>query len=123
MSTNPLNDIAPWPETEDEVTADTLGRHLAVWAWAHRTHRKTATTDTDREWATSETVNLFSVAKVLRALQVAAPETADEVAKDLWSDLFGGAAVDEWLHAWLTEYGIDPVRVDAAAADLMREAA
>lgn len=123
MSTNPLNDIAPYPATEDEVTAESLARHLTVTAWAHRTHRKNATSSTDREWATSEIVNTFGIVSLLRALQAVAPETADEAAKDLWLAWEDGGSVDEWLHAWLTGFGIAPERVDAAAADLMRDAA
>ena len=117
-----LNDIAPWPRTEDEVTADSLGRHLTVTAWAHRTHRKNAT-GTDREWATSEIVNTFGIVSVLRALQAVAPQAADEAAKNLWSAWDDGGSVYELLHSWLTEYGIDPGRVDATANDLMRDAA
>lgn len=123
MSTNPLNDIAPWPRSEDEVTAESLTRFLVVQAWAHRTHRRTATSDIDREWATSEIVNSFGIAWLLRALQSVAPGTADEAAKDLWSAWSDGGAVDEWLHAWLTGFGIDPARVDAVAGELAREAA
>lgn len=120
---NPLNDIAPWPRTEDEATADSLGRFLVVQAWAHRTHRRTATSDTDREWATSEIVNSFGIAWALRALQSVAPDTADEAARDLWLAWEDGAAVEEWLWSWLTGFGIDPAGVDAVAGELAREAA
>lgn len=123
MTTNPLNSIAPYPQTETDVTADSLARHLTVQAWAQRTHRQNATDPTDREWATSEIVTLFAVVKLLRALQAVAPETADEVARDLWSDWEDGGSVGEWLHSWLRDFGIDPERVNAAAAELMRDAA
>lgn len=123
MSTNPLNDIAPYPRSVDEVTAYSLGRHLAVQAWVQRTHRRTATSGTDWEWSTSEIVNLFAIVWLLRALQAVAPETADEAAKDLWLAWEDGGALGEWLHAWLVGFGIDPARVDAVADELAREAA
>lgn len=120
---NPLNEIAPYPRSESEVTAESLGRHLTVQAWAHRTHRQSATSLADREWATSEVVNLFGIASFLRALQAVAPETADEAAKNLWLAWDDGGAIDEWLHTWLVGFGIDPERVNAAASDAMRDAA
>lgn len=121
--TNPLYEIAPYPRSESEVTAEALGRHLTVQAWAHRTHRKNATSPADREWATSEIVNLFGIVSFLRALQAVAPETADEAAKNLWLAWDDGGAIDEWLHTWLQGFGIDPKRVNAAASDAMRDAA
>lgn len=121
MST--LNDIAPYPTTVDEVTADSLGRYLAVRGWAHLTHRKYATSSTDREWVTSEIVDTFGIVSVLRALQAVDEGKADEAAKGVWSAWDDGAAVGEWLHSWLTGYGIDPERVDAAALNVMRDAA
>lgn len=123
MSTNPLNELAPYPRTVEEVTAESLSRHLTVTAWAHRTHRKTAISSTDREWATSEIVSNFGIVSVLRALQAVDEVKADEAAKGLWSAWDDGAAVGEWLHAWLTGFGIAPELVDAAASNLMRDAA
>ncbi|TDD97593.1 hypothetical protein [Actinomadura rubrisoli] len=115
-----LNDLAPWPATEADVTAESLARYLAVRAQAHQTHRKTASSPEGREWATSATVDMFGLVKLLRILQEVAPETADEAAKGLWSDWQDGAPVDEWLWSWLTEYGIDPEAVNRAAVDLSR---
>jgi len=123
MSTNPLNDIAPYPRSVDEVTAYSLGRHLAVQAWVQRTHRRTATSGTDWEWSTSEIVNLFAIVWLLRALQAVAPETADEAAKDLWLAWEDGGAVREWLWSWLTAAGIDPGQVTAVASGLPQEVA
>lgn len=123
MSTNPLNDIAPYPRTADEVTAESLARSLTVQAQANWTRMVNAGPAPEAHAAANRLVDVFGTVKVLKALQAVAPETADEVALDLWSDSLDGAAMGEWLWAWLTEYGIDPVRVDAAVADLMREAA
>lgn len=118
MTTNPLNNLAPYPRSVDDVTADSLGRYLAVQAWAHHTHRPT-----DREQTAAETADLFGLAWLLRTLKVVAPETADEAAKDLWLAWEDGGAVREWLWTWLIGAGIDPEEVTAAATDLAQEAA
>ncbi|WP_329521198.1 hypothetical protein [Spirillospora sp. NBC_01491] len=115
MSTSPLNELAPYPRTEAEVTADALVRNLAVWAYANRSRRRAATTAAERDAATAEIVNLYGIVKVLRALQTLAPDAADEVARGVWRDWEDGAAVDEWLSLWLAGYGIEPSAVDDAA--------
>lgn len=123
MSTNPLNDIAPYPRRESEVTAESLARSLMVQAQANR-HRMIH--DRTADGAVSggnRLVDVYGVVKLLKALQTVAPAVADEVARDLWSDWEDGATVTEWLHAWLTSAGIDPERVNAAASELMRDAA
>ena len=129
MSTNPLNDLAPYPRTADEATADAMARHLTVTAQ----YRK-ALIDSLVDCRTAEertryldSVGLMiaehSLAKTLRALIEHAPDHADEVARRVWTAWEDGGAIAEDLHAWLTEYGIDPGRVDAAVNDLMRDAA
>lgn len=123
MSTNPLNDIAPYPRHEAEATADALARNLTVVAQFNWRRMLDTDTGEDTRAATNLLVNLYGIVKVLKALQAVAPETADEVARDLWADWQDGGALGEWLHAWLRDFGIDPEQVNAAAADLMRDAA
>lgn len=120
---NPLNDLAPYPRRESEVTAESLVRSLMVQAQANR-HRMFY--DRDANGAVSggnRLIDVYGVVKLLKVLQTVAPDVADEAARDLWSDWHDGAAVGEWLHAWLLGAGIDPERVNAAAADVMRDAA
>jgi hypothetical protein len=121
--TNPLNDLAPYPRTEQDATADAVARNLTVVAQFNWRRMLDTETGEDTRSATNLLVNLYGIVKVLKALQAVAPETADEVARDLWGDWQDGGVLGEWLHAWLTEYGIDPERVNATAASLMREAA
>ena len=123
MSTNPLNDIAPYPRRESDATADALARNLTVIAQSNWRRMLDTEMGEDTRSATNLLVNLYGIVKLLRALQAVAPETADEVARGLWGDWQDGGVLGEWLHAWLTEYGIAPERVDAAANDLMRDAA
>src|SRR5690242_7382838 len=129
MSTNPLKDIAPYPRTVDEATAEAMARHLAVTA-----QYRMAASDRLVDCHTPEqkaryldSVGLMiaehSLVKMLRALMEHAPDHADEVARRVWTGWEDGAVIAEDLHSWLTEYGIDPGRVAAAANDLMREAA
>lgn len=128
---NPLDELAPWPRSEDEVTAESLARHLTVQAQKHRLQAKAAARQIEcRECATavsskagSDLTDVYGLVKALKALQAVAPATADEVARDLWADWHDGGALGEWLHAWLVGFGIDPARVDAVAGEMAREAA
>lgn len=118
-----LNEIAPYPRSESEVTAESLVRSLMVQAQANR-HRMFY--DRDANGAVpggARLIDVYGVVKLMKVLQTVAPDVADEVARDLWSDWHDGAAVGEWLHAWLLGAGIDPERVNAAASDAMRDAA
>lgn len=123
MSTNPLNEFAPWPRTAAEVTAESLARSLTVQAQANWTRMLSAGPASEAHTAANRVIDVYAIVKLLKTLQAVAPDTADEVARDLWSDLRDAVSIGEWLHSWLTEYGIDPERVDAAASHLMREAA
>ena len=120
---NPLNDFAPYPTREQDVTATSLARNLTVVAQLNWQRMLDTEKSDDTRAATNLMVNLFGIVKVLKALQSVAPATADEVARDLWSDWEDGGAVGEWLHAWLRGFGIDPERVNATASELMRDAA
>jgi hypothetical protein len=92
---NPLNDLAPYPRTESEVTAESLLRSLMVQAQANR---QRMIYDRDANGAVSGGNRLIDVYGLVKLLK-------------------------EWLHAWLVGAGIDPERVNAAAADAMRDAA
>lgn len=123
MSTNALNGIAPYPTREQDATADSLARNLTVVAQLNWQRMLDTEKAEDIRAATGLMVNLFGIVKVLKALQSVAPETADEVARDLWADWEDGGSVGEWLHSWLRDFEIDPERVQAAAVELMRDAA
>ncbi|MEV4672691.1 hypothetical protein AB0K34_13635 [Actinomadura sp. NPDC049382] len=123
MTTNLLKTIAPYPLHESEVTADALARNLTVVAQLNWQRMLDTETAEETRAATNLMVNLFGIVKLLKALQTVAPETAEEVARDLWSDWEDGGSVGEWLHSWLTGFGIDPEQVNAAATDLIRDAA
>lgn len=118
-----LNEIAPYPRSESEVTAESLARSLMVQAQANWHRMLTAATTAESREATNRLVDVYGQVALLKALQAVAPETADEAARDLWADWEDGGAIGERLHGWLTAAGIDPERVNAAAVDAMRDAA
>lgn len=120
---NPLNELAPYPRRESEVTAESLARSLLVQAQANRHRMIRGRAPGDAVAGANRLVDVYGVVKLLKVLQTVAPDAADAVARDLWSDWHDGAAVGEWLHAWLSGAGIDPDAVNAAAADLMWDAA
>jgi hypothetical protein len=126
---NHLNDLAPYPRSVDEATAETLIRHLAVSAQYRMTVNDTLVDcrTPDERTRYLDNVGLLigehSLAKALRALIEHAPAQADEVAKQVWVAWEDGATIAEDVSAWLTGFGIDPDAVNVAAADAMRDAA
>lgn len=124
MTTNPLDKFAPYPRSEDEVTADALARHVAVSAQRRRVIIDRLMVDTSPDAGARRMdqigvlINEYGVVKLLRALVEHAPEEADGYAKRLWGAWHDGASVDEGLWEWLTEYGIDPEAVSRVAGEM-----
>ena len=136
MSTNPLTDIAPYPLTEASATAEAIAKHLTAQAYltsgvafeaAREAFTPGAESDPEKVRAYGEvaarSMDQFGAVYLLRALVQHAPDKVEEVARGLWECWRDGGAMPEFLYDWLTEYGIDPGRVDAAATNLMRDAA
>jgi hypothetical protein len=101
--------LALYPASADEVTADRLAASLAVSAQ----RRYLATIDAPELDRTA--MNLFvkewGVIYLLRETQERmGVDAADRLARDLWQAWEGGE-LGEYLHEWLTEYGIDPKTV------------
>jgi hypothetical protein len=126
MST-PLNDLAPWPATEAEVTAETLLKHLTVCASAreHETGRlaqkalaNDPTAEDVRRYSESFEVLAarFGVVFLLRQIQQqSSQDWADEVARHLWSLWQDGGSIPEFLWDWTAGYGIDPEQLETLA--------
>lgn len=129
--------FAPYPRDEDDVTAVSLARHMAVGAqvahsrifpsiYARDAAEGPGGAEKDSPAAKQaaelhhltlvNAINEFAIVRLLRALVEHAPEQADVVAKDLWSAWEDGGATGEWIWEWLTEYGIDPEAINAAVA-------
>ena len=127
-----LDEFAPWPETEEDVTAEALAKHLAVSAQARIGQIDDLMQDGSeagqRLYMTTIGlfVNEYGTVRALRALIgvfVDAPHHADEVARDLWRDWNDGGSMGERLWHWLSEdYGIDPDEVTEAARQSRDEA-
>lgn len=115
-----FNDLAPWPETVEQATAETLAKNLAVYGLANQQRLLdalgTGDSDSVQLEAIPHIVNAYGLVKLLRALGECDRDRADEVARGLWADWDAGDSLGEWLWEWLTEYGIDPKRVAEVAA-------
>lgn len=117
-----VDDIAPYPRTEQDVTAEVLVRRAAVEAVfrhqrAQRHCLQAAATGTkaDLQMSNESVAALFAElgnVLLLRALVEHAPEQADAVAREFWHVLADGSDIDAWLGEWLTEYGVDPEAVN-----------
>lgn len=102
--------LAPYPTSADEVTAESLVRHLAVQAYRTNARIMTASGIDRNEMA--RFVYEFGCVFLLReALAHLGPVDADEVARQLWEIWDDGSSLGEFLHEWLTEFGIDPEQV------------
>lgn len=130
------DEFAPYPRTEDTVTADKLARSMAVAAQVAYTLVDATMGDRDAaegpggvhadtplakalgkvaRLTTSNTVERYGIVRLLRALIEHAPEHADEVARDLWQAWNDGSTLGEETWEWLAEYGIDADAVTQVA--------
>ncbi len=118
-----IADLAPYPEREEDVTADGMARY---WAAFCQLHHRMAMDHPDRDKAMKSlgmVVAYYGVTYLLRELEErAGTRQADEVAKILWSEWAAGSGIgsDVWL--WLTdEYDIDPHRINRIAAQIIAD--
>ncbi len=105
---------APYPQFSDDVTADSLARHLAVSA---QHNQKALDADVLDKNAMKAFVYQWGLVFLLREIQErAGVAVADRLARNLWINWEDGSGLGEWLWEWLTEWGIDPKSISADAA-------
>jgi hypothetical protein len=111
-----LNDIAPWPRTEAEATAEAVMKALAVSAWARqaRIHDMPKVDDTYRAQI-GILVNEYGVIRLLKLLGDFHKDVADDAAREVWAEWEAGDGIHEWLWEWLTGWGINPAEVAEVA--------
>lgn len=120
---NALDKIAPYPQREEDVTADVMAAHFAAFALMHQAlvlnHLDHKNDRADYMRSIGHAVSYYGLASLLRQVKRhAGAEKADEVAKALWEAWEDGSSIGEWCWEWLTEYGIDPEAVQKAAAEV-----
>jgi hypothetical protein len=114
-----LNDIAPYPKTAEDATADAMARHLTAFA---QLHWRMAMDHPNPEKA-RQSIGYFSshygIAYLLREQPAS---EGDRVARELWETWESGHGVGIDIWDWLAdEYGIDPERINEIAARLIAE--
>lgn len=123
-----LDDLAPYPRTVQEVTADTLAKALAVSAH----YRQSLLNDPRSEllkgrlfaMTAGTIVSDYAVIELLAALaKHAGVEVADEMARSLWEDWNDGQAVAVGLWQYVKAYDIDPEQVSRLAEKQREEQA
>jgi hypothetical protein len=126
---NPLDEIAPYPRTVEEATAESVALHLVAEGYMLNSRRSglmrkmVEAEGTPEHAAAMEryAINLsavtadYAAAKALRTIAAEDAELADTLAKAIWRFWEDGAAVGEELWHWLRQAGIDPDQVEAAA--------
>lgn len=117
-----LDQIAPYPKTEAEVTADKLARSFAVHA---QVHWRMAIDHPDRDKAYESGLwvgQYFTLTFLLRELQQRAGRTAaDEVARNLWAEIDAVDSIGGWVWNWLDGYGINQAKVNEIADKAMAD--
>lgn len=103
--------IAPYPTNPDTATADALARNYAVLAQANFLRSLEGPTPEIRREGTSMMLGLYSVVHLLRAFSNTGP--ANATTRDLLEDLAAPHCIGPTIWGWLTEYGIDPARIDS----------
>lgn len=107
-----LDDLAPWPQTEAEATADAVAKAVAVSAWARQVHiHEMGVTDDNYHSQIGILVNEYGVVWLLKFLGDFHKDVADDAAREVWAEWEDGSGIHEWLWEWLTGWGIDPAQV------------
>jgi hypothetical protein len=110
-----LNDIAPWPASEDEVSAEALARAVAVRAHGLREWAKANVADSHmHSLAVSSAASALGVVDALTT--TGDKSAANARARWLWRAWRDDETADE-LHHLLTGFGIDPEQVAKVARD------
>ena len=128
MSTNPLNNIAPWPQAVDgandetilqSLTTDAYGAYCRARAASRRAFAgKTKNPEAVAEYAAAlhTLAGWFVSAYLLRSLRDNVP--VQEASQQVWLFLGDeGLDMGEFLFDWLVEHGIDPKQVERTATE------
>lgn len=115
---HPLADIAPYPSTREEADAPALIRYYAAFGEMHF-HLGQAFTDVEQERKSiGHVVNSYMAVFLLSELRERAGwRQADEVAREMWEDLEGGA-LPPILWQYALEEGLDHDAIAAAAKEV-----
>lgn len=109
-------DLAPWPKTEAEVTADSLARFLAVRAYARAEWAKANVDDSHAHHLASDAIAAdLATVVLLEALSHVDEDQATLVAQSMWHVWKDGGEVREGLWWRLRDYGIDPEQISQLA--------
>lgn len=112
-----LEQVAPYPATEAEATAENLIRYLVARASSAQFDADGHMYRQDWELHALTCRDILTTYGLIVALKTLPPEVADEIAERIWADWRDGAQVGEWLWQWAIEVGIDPVRLRAEPYD------
>ncbi|MER6942535.1 hypothetical protein ABT294_00805 [Nonomuraea sp. NPDC000554] len=119
---SPLDQIAPYPKSEEEATAEAMAKHYAAFVQMHY-HRAMNLLHHKEQpekyrLSLNQVTQGYGVLYLLRELEErAGTKQADEVARLLWQEWDSGAGIGYDLWAWLKEYGIDPEAVNKVAVE------
>lgn len=129
MSTGIYRD-APWPKTEDDVTATAIIRHalarqfivcellLGENSWIPNDPANKVEQERWQELI-GEHVAIGGFVRALRMLRKTDKTYADEVALGYWRDCEDGGSVGEFAWEWAVEFGLDPAALQESAKVLV----
>ncbi|MFF4417016.1 hypothetical protein ACFYY8_31230 [Streptosporangium sp. NPDC001559] len=118
-----IEEIAPYPERAEDVTAEVMAKHFAAFA---QLHFRLGQDDPDRDKAAESSrafVSFYALTLLLREIEAAGVRVADRVARTLWEAWQHPHTLGPDIWGWLEEYDIDPEAVNKIAANLVADAA
>jgi hypothetical protein len=127
-TTPTLDELAPYPKTNQEATAEALIKYLAVHAYATSVTTTSPPGGASKEamriwWLEMSAVTAeYAVLALLEFLQDFHRDVADDAAREVWSMWEAGEmGGDIW--SWLHARKIDPEVVERAAKESVANAA
>jgi hypothetical protein len=111
-----LRQVAPYPTSEEDVTAEGLVKHLLTQVFLQDARVQERLTAGEPILPVAAVVpGLWATARLLRAAIDTDSATADALARDIWDAWTDGGALTEWAWHWADSYGLDADRLVAAA--------
>jgi len=105
-TTSTPGDIAPYPRTITDATADAITAHLLRALQHQLTEIYDLNHDPKRE---KQLADAWALVLAIREIKALDPEMADRIAQLIWDGWEDGSTITETVYTWAREYGLPPL--------------
>lgn len=122
MAESPLDEFAPYPRHAKDVTASSLIKHYAAFGQMHNRVADEFIAEDQTQYRTSlgHVVSSFTTVYLLAEIRFRlGVETANDVARELWS-VWQDGELPSWLRDWADEEGLDHNKIAGAADEVVK---